>query len=494
MKLKKIIIILMAFIILITNLICTHTSKGATYNQELTIKKGTEYGNTIKYSNAILRFVRTYYEGNGGIYPVYCLDKSKPGVAEIPGITEYTVEVSNKITDERLWRIIINSFPYVDAFEMGCDTPSQAFIATKGAIDCIQYNLNIDEYSPINEEGRIILSAMKTLLRYAYDESIKPYSNEINILPVDEWKLETVNKKVYLARNFKIENDYLIGKYTVGLRGDIPRGTIIVDSNNKQTLNFNKTETFKVLIPSEKVNREDTLTIDVKSEVETLPIYNGIPTNKEYQNYLITGVRNEIGKGEINIKYAPIGGKLIITKTDVETNEKLSGAIFNVYKSDNTLLYSNLKTDDNGQIEIYNLLAGIYYIEETKAPEGYNKIDKLLSIKVEENSQSNLNINNSKTIVTEEKRHNITVEIVENNKENNIIIENDYYKKETNNTVENKTEINNTYIDIRNNNEKKNTIKNNQIITNKQETIENNHKYNTNINNVDIKKLPKTGM
>lgn len=517
MKLKKIIILLMTMIIILTNFIGINISMAVTDNQVLTVKKGTEYGATIKEGNATLRYVRTYYEGNGGIYPVYCLDKSKPGVSELPGITEYQVEVSEKITDERLWRIIMNSFPYVDAFEMGCDTPAQAFIATKEAISYILYDKNIDEYSAINEDGRIILTAIKTLIQIANDETIKPYSNEIDILPVDEWKLEKVNGKVYLSRIFKIENDYLTGKYTVGLRGYIPKGTLVVNSNNKQTLNFNKTENFKVLIPAEKVNKEDTITIYVKSEVTTYPIYNGVPLNKEYQNYLITGIRNEIGKGEKAIPYSPIGGELVINKIDATSQEKLSGAVFNIYDSNNIALYQNLRTDENGQIKIYNLLTDTYYIEEVKAPEGYTKIDRLLDIKVIEGSISNLNINNSKPEIKEEEKHNITVEIVETNKENNTIIENEYYKQETNNNTENNIEINNKYIDIINNNNKTNTIKNNEIIT----TINNNNNSNNEMTNTNIinenndiinanivneknmqavnnitnvKKLPKTGM
>ena len=504
MKTKKILILLITMIVITNNLIVINVSNATNEKQTLTIKKGTEYGSTIKEHNATLRFVRTYYEGNGGIYPVYCLDKSKPGVAELP-VTEYEIEVSEKITDLRLWRVIVNSYPYKNYLEMGCETPSQAFVATKAVIDCILYNKNIENFSAINLDGEVILRAMKTLYKIAYDESIVPPSSNIDIIPTDEWKFEKINSKVYISRTFTVENDNLDGRYTIGLRDHIPSGTLITDTNNNQKLNFYKTEKFKILIPSDKVTKKDTITISVKGDVTTYPIYNGIPINKEYQNYLITGIRNELGQGEKTIEYEPIGGRLVIIKKDAQTDERLSNVKFNIYNSKKELLYKNLTTNKNGEIIISNLLTGNYYIEETKAPERYEIIEGLHDIRVIEGSTSKMIINNSKKIVHEEEKHNIIVEIVENNKENNTITENEYHKQETNNTVENNTEINNTYIDKVNNKEENNTEINNTYtdkVNNKEEnntTISNEKDNNTTnsiiTNNIiNNKKLPKTGM
>ena len=424
------------------------------------------------------------------------MTKVNLGVAELP-VTEYDVEVSEKITDLRLWRVIVNSYPYKDFLEMGCETPSQAFVATKAVIDCILYNKDINNFSAINLDGEVIIRAMKTLLQIANDESIMPPSSQIDIIPTDEWKFETLNNKIYMARTFSVENDNLDGRYTVGLRGYIPTGTIITDINNNEKLNFHKTENFKVLIPKDKVTKKDTISISVKGDVTTYPIYNGVPLNKEYQNYLITGIRNELGQGEKSIEYEPIGGKLIIIKKDANTDERLSNVKFNIYDSNKKILYENLKTDENGEITISNLLTGNYYIEETKAKEGYEIVEGLHDIKVIEGSTSKMIINNPKKIVHEEEHHNIIVEIVENNKENNTTIENEYHKQETNNTVENNTEINNTYIDKTNNNTQENNKENNTIITNES----NNNKGNNTITNEQIinnmlnnKKLPKTGM
>ena len=328
MKFKKIIILMITMLILANSFIGINISMASSEEQILTIKKGTEYGATIKENNATLRFVRTYYQGNGGIYPVYCLDKSKPGVSEIDA-GQYQVKVTDKVTDLRLWRIVTNSYPFKTCIEMGCDTPAQAFIATKAAIDIILYNKDFSKYSSMNNDGDVILSTMKTLLDIANDETIQPNSTDIEITPIHEWRFEKTSGKVYMARAFKIENDNLQGNYTVGLRGHVPNGARITNMSYIDDTEFLVSDRFKVLIPAEEVTEESTISIAVTAEVKTMPIYDSIPINTEedYQNYLIPGIKTELGTGEEAIPYEPIGGELIITKTDTETKEKLADAI-----------------------------------------------------------------------------------------------------------------------------------------------------------------------
>lgn len=70
------------------------------------------------------------------------------------------------------------------------------------------------------------------------------------------------------------------------------------------------------------------------------------------------------------INHAP---KLRIKKVDFYNPEKmLSGATFKLYKSDNkTQIGQELTTSETGVIEFPAIAPGIYYLEESKAPEGY---------------------------------------------------------------------------------------------------------------------------
>ena len=81
----------------------------------------------------------TYTEG-GKEYPAYCVNAEYDGVGELP---DYTVDVNATLTeilsDVRIWRTVINGFPYKSASELGVANDLEAFQATKQAIYCSLY-------------------------------------------------------------------------------------------------------------------------------------------------------------------------------------------------------------------------------------------------------------------------------------------------------------------------------------------------------------------
>ncbi len=85
----------------------------------------------------------------------------------------------------------------------------------------------------------------------------------------------------------------------------------------------------------------------------------------------------------VNIKNKHTDGnyKLQVLKADLTLNKSLSGAQFSVYNSDLDLIKENAEVDDNGILiiedkKISSIASDVYYIKETKAPEGYEILVK----------------------------------------------------------------------------------------------------------------------
>ena len=82
------------------------------------------------------------YKKDGVEYPVYCLNKGKKGVEA--GF-EYTVDVNQLISNQKVWRAIINGYPYKSISELGCNTEEEAYLATKQAVYCMLTNRDVNE-------------------------------------------------------------------------------------------------------------------------------------------------------------------------------------------------------------------------------------------------------------------------------------------------------------------------------------------------------------
>ncbi len=63
-------------------------------------------------------------------------------------------------------------------------------------------------------------------------------------------------------------------------------------------------------------------------------------------------------------------GKLIISKTDISASEPIPNTLLEIYTEDNMLVFSG-RTDENGNLEVDNLVVGNYYFVEKEAAEGY---------------------------------------------------------------------------------------------------------------------------
>lgn len=325
--------------------------------------------------------------------------------------------MQNAITDVKLWRIIINGYPYKTIAQLGCSNKEEAFTATKQAIYCYIHGNNPSDYQPIGEAGQRTLNALNLILANAEKCSETQISNTIKIVKEqDNFSVDSKNKE-YASKTYSIKAGTTISNYKIELQKlqtELPEGIKITDVNNNSKNEFSPNEKFKILIPIKNLTKEASFNINVKTKINNKPVLYGKATDSSYQDYALTAATYEDATGSTQDKYYKNETKVKIIKQDQDTEERLENVEFNIFDSNKQIIYSNLKTDSNGEIEITNLIPGKYYIKEVSAKDGYVLSDELVEFDVSFNQELTLKINNlfGKTpkIEKEEKETTKTVE------------------------------------------------------------------------------------
>lgn len=146
---------------------------------------------------------------------------------------------------------------------------------------------------------------------------------------------------------------------------------------------------------------------------------NRVETNKAKLEYSNNPKTNELGKTP-DIEVVVYSTKITVTKVDgTDSSVKLAGAKFRLLNSDKTKYYvatitdgklvvswtetaSNATvytTDTNGVVEFKGLEDGTYYLEETEAPEGYNKLTEMVEVRI---NRSTVNVDSTITATNTE--------------------------------------------------------------------------------------------
>ncbi|MEK5197164.1 SpaA isopeptide-forming pilin-related protein [Bacillus sp. FSL M7-0884] len=126
-----------------------------------------------------------------------------------------------------------------------------------------------------------------------------------------------------------------------------------------------------------------------------------IKETKAPKGYVISkelreGILVELGSEEIT-KYTLTNkkfvGKVVLTKTDAKSGEKLEHAVFSLLDQNKQVIpeHKKLTTNDKGQITVDNLKPGTYYLQETTAPEHYKLDGRLIEFKIEEDQTTVIN-------------------------------------------------------------------------------------------------------
>lgn len=349
------------------------------------------------------------YKKDGKEYPAYCMDRELPGV-EIG--KSQTVDVKKLVNNVMVWRAIINGYPYKSIAELGCNTEEEAYLATKQAVYCMLTNRDVNEYSAIGEEGERTLNALKTIVNNARNSNQTKASSELTVNEQEKlWKVDNLDNK-YISKTFSVTANASMSKYIVNVKNLNIEGYKLVDQNNNEKTEFENSEKFKILIPIQEIKQDGNFTIEVSAQVSTKPVFYGESRDSGLQNYALTGYTYEEGSGSKKVYYTKNETKIIITKTDDKTGEKLEGVEFELLDKDQNKIYTEITTNEDGTAVIDNLLPGIYYIKETRTLDGYQLYSKLIKVELELNEETTVNVINSEQepeIYKEEKKTELAV-------------------------------------------------------------------------------------
>lgn len=390
-------------LLLITSILCFINNN--LYAKEFSIEKANLYskGNCKSLlinipTGGTIVVAKVFYKNDGKEYPAYCLNKELDGVGKVEG---YSVTIDKVVDNELVRKVIINGYPYKSLETLGVKDIDEAYTATKMAVYCILYDYDIDKkFKPIGEAGKRTLNAIRKIVDTAKSSNETYKEPNITIEEVDKkWNVDKIDKK-YISKSFKIESDININKVNLKLDGTNITGIKITDLSNKENVIFKNNVRFKVLIPIDKLESEGEFNILVDANLDTKPVLYGKAPNSTLQDYALAGVSYEITTKNSKIDYPKNPTTVTIEKISYETNNKLDGAIFNVYDKNKDIIYENITVDENGLVTIEGILPGKYYIEEIKAPEGYEKNEKLIEFNIEYGEEKLISITNNKINIT----------------------------------------------------------------------------------------------
>ena len=328
------------------------------------------------------------YSYNGQEYPAYCLNKELPGVGDKPG---YTVNVSSAVNDQRVYRVIINGFPYKSASELGVNNDGDAFQATKQAVYCVLYGTDPNtNFKGANASGNKIVNAIKNLVNIGYNGSQTYSEARVDINKDGDLTKEKLNGENYYVQTYKVSSPQEMGGTYDAVIGGLPEGSKILNENNTEQSNFSGQATIKVAVPENKIKGNIDGRLQLQNvRCKTYPILYGQTTISGTQDYALAGDPYELYNTGINLSLAITPPTLI--KTERGTTTGVKGAEYTInrytyknkkYDSEDTPV-KTVTTGDQGKVTLTDLSAGMYVAKETKAPEGYNldSVDQAFEIK-----------------------------------------------------------------------------------------------------------------
>lgn len=411
-KTIKTITILMIFIIFIENSIVL--ANVVNIGEIKYIERGEQGFYSIQYWNEknqkwyYIIYSRTYYTDNDGQKRIaYCINPDRIGIGWVKDEYEgYDASIQEKLSNEKLWRVYKNGYPYATPDELGVETEDDAYLATKQAAYCILRNQTAEEvydyYRPgntsingesiedIDRRGQKVINAIYKLVNIGNNGTDK--ISNIKITRLGDFKRQG-NYSNYNEQEYLIENNNEDITVTLTNIKNAPQGTYITDLEGNRRTVFKGGEKFKVIIPRWNIKEDYNITIEYSSTFKNYPIYYAKSLVEGTQDYLLSAEKYEDDNGEIDCFLNSKRSKFEINKKDADTKEPIENIKFNI-KYENGENIGDFTTDENGKICIEGLRPGKIQITEIDSGEVYIHSDSSIVHTIEYDSNYEITIYN----------------------------------------------------------------------------------------------------
>ena len=372
---------------------------------EIDIYNGGQELSYLMINGRVRTLIYTYYnyvnaKGEIKEIPAYCVNPNTTGVPQTVDVgesIEYLAE--EKTSDPKVLGIVANGYPTRSLEELGLENKYQGYYATKMALWCyLLSNWDINNLKVNSALSGVELQRAQKMLAAAKDiyargtawnEVLSP---EVTCTPDRDTAYEvTIDGKQYKQQVFTFWSKTWVCDYAVEVSftdpGSVPRGTRIVDMNNRDITTITTEGTgdgyagkFKVLYPLESVEGETgSVQLSFRKDVYKYAVFYAICQEKdeygELQNYVVdTDPTTEMDLSTFsNYADQPVeeyDTGLRIIKYETGTEIPISGARFEVVGPDGDSV-GTFVTNGDGRIEIPLSKSGNYTVIEREAPQHY---------------------------------------------------------------------------------------------------------------------------
>ncbi len=372
---------------------------------EIDIYNGGQELSYLMINGRVRTLIYTYYnyvnaKGEIKEIPAYCVNPNTTGVPQTVDVgesIEYLAE--EKASDPKVLGIVANGYPTRSLEELGLENKYQGYYATKMALWCyLLSNWDINNLKVNSALSGVELQRAQKMLAAAKDiyargtawnEVLSP---EVTCTPDRDTAYEvTIDGKQYKQQVFTFWSKTWVCDYAVEVSftdpGSVPRGTRIVDMNNRDITTITTEGTgdgyagkFKVLYPLESVEGETgSVQLSFRTDVYKYAVFYAICQEKdeygELQNYVVdTDPTTEMDLSTFsNYADQPVeeyDTGLRIIKYETGTEIPISGARFEVVGPDGDSV-GTFVTNGDGRIEIPLSKSGNYTVIEREAPQHY---------------------------------------------------------------------------------------------------------------------------